>query len=167
MLHCMRLLDAREAAQTGCEAGRRAAAHVTGHVDVFLDPAVTLLPHGVAPGATVSVRRVRVRAGPLGHVSARAGRETLVSVDVPPPEALGGFVPPRVTSLPFPGEGGPAGAWRVGRRVGVEYEEEGEKGKPVKRWYPALITAYDEGSETPFTLTFEQGDTEQVKLLEH
>ena len=57
--------------------------------------------------------------------------------------------------------------WRVGRRVRVEYEEEGEKGKLVKKWYPALITAYDEGSETPFTLTFEQGDTEQVKLLEH
>jgi len=52
--------------------------------------------------------------------------------------------------------------WRVGRRVRVEFEEEGEGGKPVKKWYPALITAYEEGAETPFTITFEGGDTEQV-----
>ena len=33
------------------------------------------------------------------------------------------------------------------------------------RRYPALITAYDEeAEEAPYTLTFENGDTEQAKL---
>ena len=64
----------------------------------------------------------------------------------------------------FP-EGDPADdRWRVGRRVRVEYEEEGEGGKKVKRWYPAEITAYDEDADTPFTLTFENGDTDAVQL---
>jgi len=54
--------------------------------------------------------------------------------------------------------------WRVGRRVRVEYEEEGVGGKQIKKWYPALIVAYDEESETPFTLKFENGDTEQAQL---
>lgn len=54
--------------------------------------------------------------------------------------------------------------WRVGRRVRVEYEEEGEGGRKIKKWYPALITAYDEESETPYTIQFENGDTEQAQL---
>lgn len=64
----------------------------------------------------------------------------------------------------FP-EGDPADdRWRVGRRVRVEYEEDGEGGKKVKRWYPAEITAYDEDADAPFTLTFENGDIDAVQL---
>jgi len=64
----------------------------------------------------------------------------------------------------FP-EGDPSDErWRVGRRVRVEYEEEAEAGKRVRRWYPAEITAYDEDAEAPYTLTFENGDTDTVSL---
>ena len=64
----------------------------------------------------------------------------------------------------FP-EGDPSDErWRVGRRVRVEYEEEAEAGKKLKRWYPAEITAYDDEAEAPYTLTFENGDTDTVGL---
>ncbi|KAJ1496221.1 hypothetical protein T484DRAFT_1923784 [Baffinella frigidus] len=108
LLYCLRCLDARDSFSKG----RDPAGRVTGHVDVFLDTTVTLVPPGVVAGATVSIRRIRPRIGAKGNVSAIAGKDTLIAVEVP---VELGWKPPRVTSVPFGGQGGAAGAWRVGR----------------------------------------------------
>ena len=97
--------------------------------------------------------------------SSRCGERTVLWVGV----GIGAGMSAQVSEQGSPAQRCPDGdpdneCWRVGRRVRVLYEEEGDDGKAVKRWYPAVITAYTAENEAPYTLLFETGDTEDVQL---